>query len=902
MIQDTLRLIEQCADVVIISATRRLSRRLLFEYHRQQQKKGLKVWPTPEILPWSTWLQKQWKLFAVRTQDRHILLSRQQSLLLWQSIIESDTNGLINIQATARHAQAARQQLIDYRLDLDDEQALQWFVYDHDASRWLEWHRRYIRRLKENDWLDEPALAVAMIDAAWNGEYDISVPLCLVGFDALTPLQGQLRKWLAERSLWIELPAPTENRTRPLQQACLDTSHEMRQAAYWARQQLEKPWNAGDDPIGIVVPGLERQRDRIERVFRDVFYPEDRYSITAVDRFRSQGIRDNAVFNISLGYPLSREPVIAAALDILALCRHQFEFEIFSRVLRSDYVAGATEYASERSLLDMRLRRYVSAEISLKDILAGLPETCRADFSVKLQQLYKQLGKWRGRASTSAWVERFQQCLDIFGWPGKGTHNDGLYQAQKGLDDVWFEFARTDLVHGPVPLEWALSSFNSQVTGRIFQAGVSELPIQILGSMEATGMSFSSLWVTGMSESNWPPSAQPNPFIPLRLQRDKGMPHCSPQRQYEYAELQMRRLLQAAPSVIFSYSLSEGEEECAPSPLIADFPKADVPVVMQQDVPAPVYEYLQDEQGPEADRHHYHAGSGSLRDQAACPFRAFIRHRLKAIVPEDPLPGSDPRSRGRLVHRIMELLWQHWRHSHQLTTMSDEVLSEQVAEAVAQVLGKHRMLNREIEKQRLTRLILEWLEQEKLRQPFEVVALEQEVHTSVNGLNLHLYIDRIDRQPDGSCCIIDYKTGKAKVGNWWGERPDEPQLPLYSIIQQQPVSTVAFASIRAGECRYVGLTRDEESFSMSADSFSNVCQIPVLKGNSSLRAYQDWEAMLSEWRQVIERLAKAHISGDAAINPGQPPLTCRYCDVYPVCRLAEWQQGREVKDNSGEKK
>lgn len=902
MIQDILQLLEQRADTTIITATRRLSRRLLFEYNQQQSARGFKVWLTPRILPWSAWLQKQWESFAIRTHSSHVSLSQWQSLLLWQSIIERDTDGLINIQATARHAQSARQQVIDYRLDLDSEQALQWFVYDRDASRWLEWNHQYIRKLEKNNWLDEPALAVRMIEAIRDQEHDIPTPLCFAGFDVLTPLQERLREWLEEQSLWITSSGPTRKHTHALRHTCRDADHEIGQAAYWARQQLEESWSAGDEPIGIIVLGLEQQRDRIERIFREAFYPEDGYSITASDRFHGQGIREGSIFNISLGSPLSHEPSIAAALDILTLCRHRFEFETFSRVLRSDHIKGAAEYASERSLVDVRLRQYASAETSLKDVLASLPEACPRDFADKLQRLADLLREWKGRVSASVWVERFQRCLHIFGWPGESIWSDYRYQVQKGLDEVWFEFARTDIVLAPISLEQALSNFASQVSGQIFQLGAAELPVQILGGIESAGMSFSRLWVIGMTESNWPPPANPNPFIPLRLQRQRAMPGCSPQRQYKYASLQTRRLLQATPSIIFSYSLLEGEQQHASSPLIADFPDSDMEFPAEKKILAPAYEYLSDEQAPEVDVHHYSAGSNALKDQAACPFRAFINHRLKAAIPEEPLPGSDPRNRGRLVHEVMERLWRKWRHLGRLQAMGDEELSEQVASTAAQVLDNNRVFNREIEKQRLIHLVLEWLEQEKLRQSFEIVAVEEKVSVSVEGLKLHLYIDRIDQQPDGSYCIIDYKTGEAKANAWSGERPDEPQLPLYSIIQQQPVSTVAFANMRAGECRYVGVTQDKEQFSISHKEFKNITQLPFSKGNSIFKIYQDWDAMLSEWRKVISRLSREHIKGDAAIDPRQPPLTCRYCGIHPVCRLSDWQKGRGLKDNAGEEK
>jgi ATP-dependent helicase/nuclease subunit B len=47
--------------------------------------------------------------------------------------------------------------------------------------------------------------------------------------------------------------------------------------------------------------------------------------------------------------------------------------------------------------------------------------------------------------------------------------------------------------------------------------------------------------------------------------------------------------------------------------------------------------------------------------------------------------------------------------------------------------------------------------------------------------------------------ILDYKTGSAAPADWLGPRPDEPQLPLYAVVSNNPnLAAVAFASVRPG--------------------------------------------------------------------------------------------------------
>ena len=66
---------------------------------------------------------------------------------------------------------------------------------------------------------------------------------------------------------------------------------------------------------------------------------------------------------------------------------------------------------------------------------------------------------------------------------------------------------------------------------RPFAAQNRRFPLQILGLLEAAGQPFDALWVMGMDGRNWPPPAQPNPLLPIALQRAQLMPRSSSQRE-----------------------------------------------------------------------------------------------------------------------------------------------------------------------------------------------------------------------------------------------------------------------------------------------------------------------------------------------------------------------------------
>ena len=77
-----------------------------------------------------------------------------------------------------------------------------------------------------------------------------------------------------------------------------------------------------------------------------------------------------------------------------------------------------------------------------------------------------------------------------------------------------------------------------------------------------------------------------------------------------------------------------------------------------------------------------------------------------------------------------------------------------------------------LERLRLRQVLGEWLVVEAGRSPFRVVGFEERLVPNFKGLSFSTRADRIDRQPDGSTVILDYKTGLVSKKSWDGDRPD----------------------------------------------------------------------------------------------------------------------------------
>lgn len=328
-----------------------------------------------------------------------------------------------------------------------DESNWQWFRYDVDASRWLDWHRQYIQKLAAQDWLDSVAMTQILIQSITSNSIVIDRLLCFIGFDELTPLQQQLQSWLVKNNHWQGGSVQDHSPGSVTMLAAGDPLSETQQAVVWARDQFENHWQEGDMPIGIIVPRLEQYRVDIERILREVFYPQDNLKTLIDQSLHTQGLREDTVFNISLGRSLGQEPVIATCLRVLQLCRRSFHYEDFSRVLRSPFIVDAEKQRASRSMLDYQLRRKVTVNSHLQLLISSIHSDEADHIRQLLADLLAMQQGWKGKASARTWADRFQRCLNLFGLFGPDCNDTAAcqpgyqYQVMRSLDEVWLAFS-----------------------------------------------------------------------------------------------------------------------------------------------------------------------------------------------------------------------------------------------------------------------------------------------------------------------------------------------------------------------------------------------------------------------------------------------------------------------------
>lgn len=792
------------SGATLVTANRRLRRKWRSDFDAAQQAAGRRAWPTPSIVSWDDWLvQAHEDSFSPQ-----LLLSDFAERYLWEQIIPDEV--LLDRPATAKMASQAWALLCAWRVPLDHPA----FRETEDAMAFAGWAKTFERQCEQRGWLSPAALADTVDPVA--------AELWLTGFDELTPQQQAL---LARRDRpYFTADGQTGLAGDAAVGAYPDATAELRAAAAWARQAIEE---RGATSVGVVVQDLAARRATVDAVFRE----------TLGGNFT----------NISLGQPLSDYPLVEAAIRLLKLSTGPLPLSEAGQLLLSPFLLGGeTEYRS-RARLDVQLRRHKRLRVGLTDLVS---EDCP-----RLAEAVQHLRAPEGAQLPSAWAAAFQKLLAGAGWPGERTLSSEERQTERRWQRVLGSFSDLDPLTGRLAAGAALQLFRRLLDEEVFQPESAVLPVQILEALQAAGAQFDALWVQGVDDRAWPAAARPNPFLPYRVQREQRLPHSSADRELEFSRKILGRLQHTAPRVVFSYARREEEMELRPSRLIHHLPQFSdelktYPTWAGNMRAAAALETFEDAQGPALpEGMAVRAGTQAIKWQAQCPFQAFARTQLRAEPLEMPEDGIDLRDRGTMLHQALERFWRECKdHATLVSTDWTEALDAAVEEAVDGLTGAMR----ELERDRLLLLLREWLELEAEREPFRVEELETRLTPHFAGLRFAARADRIDRLADGSTVIVDYKTGLVSKKSWDGERPEEPQLPIYAVTAEPTPVAVAFAQVRRGDCQWVS------------------APVP-----------------LEDWREVIGSLAQELREGRAAVDPKDGGKPCDYCHLHTLCRVAE---------------
>lgn len=750
-------------------------------------------------------------------RSRH-LLSERQSLLLWEQTIADSrlADALLDTASIARWAREAAGLAGDFKIP--------WARLANDPSletqATSQWWRSVRARQQAEGWLDPRdifAAAAAKLDrlplgsCSWlDRNLQTPVSRSLAGaMHPSAPAPVQLGAFDLDFTIH---PNPTE---------------ELRAAAAWAFGVLEQ---TPTGQITVVVPGLSGRIEEVQQAFADVG-PH-----TAFPPFFAGGT------------PLIAQPDIRAALALVDLVLGNRSFGVASTLLRAPSMCGGEELTS-RAALERNLRQQADGQVWLlsADGLSTL-DPRSAVTANRFRHMIERLSAARPRpghhAPPMSWVDDIRNWLRLAGWqPGTST-----------TDQVWNDVLMRVVSLGFAGADYTGGQLIAAVRREASDARVPSTmgPLEVVGRIGDVGPGCQHVWVTGMTETQFPHLPKPNPMLPLALQREYGMPGASAEARGQQAAAELARVRGLAAVVKLSLPQSVQDAPARPHPLLSGLPGRMIasnsngpgspagPAALEQ-IADPMPPMQGDLKG---------GGRRALDLQARCPALAFFESRLGVEALELPQRGVRRQQQGIWAHQVAEALFKRLPSRAEIlaadSTSRQELVATLVETTLSAALGRSYGAYQaalKVEQRLLEARMLALLELESRRPEFTVVAREASRQLQVGPLQVALRLDRIDALASGELAVLDYKTGMIPRPSHWLEPPlQEVQLPLYVLAAGDEVAAAVFLQIHTHQPRYRG-------------------SWPKGEFPGQPRAAREWSALRILWEKELHRLADDLVSG-----------------------------------------
>jgi ATP-dependent helicase/nuclease subunit B len=466
-----------------------------------------------------------------------------------------------------------------------------------------------------------------------------------------------------------------------------------------------------------------------------------------------------------------------------------------------------------------------------------------------------------------------------------------LWATDNGAEAASFIAELADAARDFAPLQGAAypSFFESCLAGRVVRPAWGGHPrLQILGPLEARLIAVDVAILGGLNEGTWPPEVAADPWMSRPMRSAFGLP--APERRVGLAAHDFVQACSAATVVLTRAERVEGAPT-VPSRwlqrLDAVLHAAGLEKRLDRRPELRFWQARLDHQapmppaGPPAPRPPLAARPRRLsvteietwrRD----PYVIYARHilNLKRLEPLDAQPGAA--DRGIKIHEALHKFVQDFPKALPVDAL--DRLIEIGRESFGPLLNRPTVWA--FWWPRFT-AIARWvvaLEAERRRTIVPVIAEAKgtiEIAATYRPFKLNARADRIDRLPDGTLAIIDYKTGAVP-------KPAEvqagyaPQLPLEAVIAQAG----GFATVPPGTvsqlCYWKLGGGDPAGEEMPIESRGKVAVLPV----AELVA----EA-LAGLHRLIERFDDPATPYYARPVPDQ---ALRYNDYAHLARIKEW--------------
>ena len=401
--------------------------------------------------------------------------------------------------------------------------------------------------------------------------------------------------------------------------------------------------------------------------------------------------------------------------------------------------------------------------------------------------------------------------------------------------------------------------------------------IAILGLIEARLVQADLMILGGLNEGSWPGLPAPDPWLAPRIRRELGLPGL--EARIGLAAHDFASAL-GAPNVLITRSRRGSSGPAVASRFWlrlkamagAQWKSADRYAAFAQAIDQPPRHSPANRPAP--------VPPPSVRPRVipvtdvdrlkADPY-AFYARRILRLTRLDPVDADAGAAwRGTAVHEIL----QHWAESGS----RDPADLEARARAMFDRADIHPLL-KALWQPRLVEAI-RWIAAEVMADQAAgrtILAVEADGKADIAGVTLTGKADRIDRMPDGTIGIVDYKTGKP---------PSARQVRAGYSLQLGLLGLIAehggFAAIGNGKIagcfEYWSLAKKNDSFGYRDSPVD-----PMGKRDKIITAdFTSWVYAR------FEEAAAAYLTGQAPFDAQVNPEVASYGDYDQLMRLEEW--------------
>ena len=473
--------------------------------------------------------------------------------------------------------------------------------------------------------------------------------------------------------------------------------------------------------------------------------------------------------------------------------------------------------------------------------------------------------------------------LDLLAQAGEALCGIELWAREDGralsafVEDLRLQARDVPLRLEGADLPSALRDAMDRVAVRPLYGGHSR--VAIYGLLEARMTRSDLVICAGLNEGTWPPTPSTDPLLAPAVLRALGVPGADFRIGLAAHDLAGAM---GAPEVVLSRARRDVAGPAIASrfllrvrallgrDLVERHEDADLPRLARAiDDPPPVAPHPRPRPVATAEQRRQDISVTALDRLRSDPYEFLAGKILRLsqldLLDEDPGPAWQ----GTLAHAIL----QRWHEDGgDLEALADRHLEELAAHPLLRALWRPRLLR-----------ALEWVRLQIAAEPGRVpVKVEQKGGMSVRGIRIHGKADRVDRLPDGSLAVVDYKTGMPPSGSQV-EQGFALQLGTTGLILRD--GDIDGLSGLATRFEYWSLARNARS----ETGFGYVAT-PLLEGNK--RSGIVPEEFLPKTERYLHEALDKWILGEEPFTARENPDAPGYATYDQLMRLAEWL-GRE---------